>query len=66
MSLKSSYLYAINSIEQKKKERLAQTIALYNTFVSRFPESSYSKDAKGIFESAQKLINKTTNNEQNN
>lgn len=66
MSLKSSYLYAINSIEQKKKERLAQTIALYNTFVSRFPESSYQKDARNIYESAQKLINKSNKNEQNN
>ncbi len=66
MSLKSSYLYALNSIEQKKKERLAQTLALYNTFVSRFPESTYLKDAKSIFDSAQKLMNKNTTHEQNN
>jgi outer membrane protein assembly factor BamD len=66
MSLKSSYLYAVNSIDQKKKERLAQTIELYNTFVSRFPEIAYHKDAKGIFENAQRLLNKTTKNEQNN
>jgi outer membrane protein assembly factor BamD len=66
MSLKSSYLYALNSIEQKKKERLAQTISLYNNFVSRFPESSYQKDAKNIYDNAQKLINKSNKNEQNN
>ena len=39
----NSYLLAINSVENKKEERIDETIERYNNFVSQFPESTYRK-----------------------
>jgi outer membrane protein assembly factor BamD len=37
----NSYYLAKNSVEQKKKERIEQTIERYSTFVAAFPDSKY-------------------------
>jgi outer membrane protein assembly factor BamD len=47
--VKSSFELAINSIEEKKKERLMETIKAYYTFVDRFAESEWIKEAENIF-----------------
>lgn len=39
--LDSAYQLAINSIERKKEERIKNAILFYNSFKSRFKESSY-------------------------
>ena len=40
--IRNSFLLAINSVEEKKKERIAKTIERYNTFVNEFPSSQYN------------------------
>jgi outer membrane protein assembly factor BamD len=58
MALKSSYLYAVNSIDAKKPERLEQTMAAYDNFNSRFPQSKFASDAKEIDTDAVRLLDK--------
>jgi outer membrane protein assembly factor BamD len=48
LSLRSSYLLAMNSIETKKLERLEATLKSYRTFVAAFPESTWTTDAEGV------------------
>jgi len=40
--IRNSFLLAINSVEEKKKERIAKTIERYNTFVNEFPSSEFN------------------------
>lgn len=54
--VKSSFELAINSIQEKKKERLMETIKAYYTFVDRFAMSKWSKEAEGIFVKTQKEL----------
>ena len=49
--MKSYFKLAENSIESKKVARYEETIKSYHKFVSAFPESKYTKDAKSLFES---------------
>jgi len=55
-TLKSNYLYAINSIYGKTRERLTDATKDYKTFVRAFPESKYNKDASKIYEDISKRI----------
>ncbi len=48
LTVKSSYLLAINSISSKKLERLEATLKSYRTFVAEFPESEWLSEAEGI------------------
>ncbi len=50
--LRANYYYAINSIEQKKAERLKETIASYDNFAAQFPTSRFSREASGIQQTA--------------
>lgn len=43
MLIKNSYFLAKNSVEEKKKERINDTIERYSTFVAGFPNSDYHK-----------------------
>ncbi len=56
--IKSNYIYATNSVEDKKKERFETTIKSYHNFAGYFPESSYLKSAKDYFEQSSKAITK--------
>jgi len=47
--VKCNYLLAINSIEQKKPERLQNTVNAYLKFVDLFPQSTYLKSAEQIY-----------------
>lgn len=51
--LKSKYNLATQSIKDKMKERLENTIDEYYGFVNEYPDSKYMKEAKSIFEKAQ-------------
>ena len=55
MALLSNYKYAINSIDEKKKERLAKTNDVYVTFAERYPKSKFIKDANKIEDDIQKI-----------
>ena len=55
--LKSNYLLAKNSINEKKEERFKSTIELYYKFIDNYKESKYLSEAESIFESAQKQLN---------
>jgi outer membrane protein assembly factor BamD len=55
---KSYYLYALNSIENKKAERLLATVDASNEFLNQFPESKSAKEIRQILESCKNQINK--------
>ncbi len=55
--LKSRYLLGVNSVEEKKRERLNNVIDEYYTFVDEFPKSKYRKEADHYFDSVKKLMN---------
>lgn len=54
--LKSSFLFAQNSVPEKKKERMMETLKEYDIFVSEFPNSSFMNDAKKIYQTAKQTI----------
>lgn len=54
----SSFRLAMNSIEDKKNERLKSAYSAYNDFVERFPESKLRKQADGFKGTLKKEIEK--------
>ena len=65
MLLKSKYLLAMNSIIDKKEERLSNALDEYFAFVDEFPESKYIKEAEKFYKTTSELLNykiETTNN----
>lgn len=54
--LRAKCQLADRSVEQKKYERYSDTVDEYYGFVNEFPQSKYLKDAKSIFEKAQKEL----------
>jgi len=54
--LKSNYLLAINSIEEKKEERLQSTIKAYQTFYNGNPDGKFAKEIKSIYGNSMKRI----------
>ena len=61
LEFKSAYLLAINSVEDKKLERIEVAMDAYVTFVDRFPQSSDVKEAEEMFEKLQKLLKESKN-----
>jgi len=57
LQLKSYYLLADNSIEEKKEKRIKDTIIAFNQFKNTFPESEYTQESKRIFKQV-KLLRK--------
>ena len=57
MLLKAKYLLAINSVEEKKRERLSSALDEYFTFVDEYPESKHRKDAEKYYTTTAKLLN---------
>jgi outer membrane protein assembly factor BamD len=61
--LKSSYLLGINSVEEKKSERLKAAVEAYNAYVDAFSNGGkYLKEAQIIFENSVKQIDKLKKN----
>lgn len=54
LMVKSSYLYATRSVEEKKMERFSEAIEHYFNFVSYFPNSLRLREAEGFYESSRK------------
>ena len=58
LALKAYYLYASNSIEEKQKERFTFVVSMYEKFLQRHPQSSYTGEAEKIAETSRKYLNK--------
>jgi len=56
--VKSNYLLASNSVQEKMKERYEAAIEEYNKFVEEFPESKYNKELKRLNEKSVKELGK--------
>ena len=54
--LKSHYLLAENSVDDKKIERYQAAVDEYYSFITEFPVGPYSGEAKTIFESSMKFL----------
>jgi len=57
MLLKAKYLLAINSVNEKKHERLSSALDEYFTFVDEYPESKYRKEVEKYHTTTTKLLN---------
>ncbi len=57
MLLKSKYLLAIRSVEDKKEERLSSALDEYFTFVDEFPESDHKREVEKFYETTAKMLN---------
>jgi outer membrane protein assembly factor BamD len=57
MLLKSKYLLAVNSIEEKKEIRLSSALDEYFSFVDEYPESKYRKEVDRFYETTAELLN---------
>jgi outer membrane protein assembly factor BamD len=57
MLLKSKYLLAVNSVPDKKEQRLSDALDEYFSFIDEFPESKYRKEAEKFYETTSKLLN---------
>lgn len=64
MIVKSNYLYALNSVTNKQKERYQSTITSYQVFATRYSSSTLLPEAKNIYEASLKNIDKIKPNEQ--
>jgi outer membrane protein assembly factor BamD len=61
LEYKAGYLLALNSVEEKKMERIEAAMQAYVNFVDRFPESKRIKEAEFLFSELQELQKETKN-----
>jgi outer membrane protein assembly factor BamD len=61
--VRSNYLLAEGSIEDKKLERMRATSESYLNFAAAFPESKWLKEAKSYFEKSEKQVRNLTENQ---
>lgn len=54
--LRAKYQLALKSVEEKRAERFRDAIDEYYGFANDFPESKYMKEAKDIFQQAEKAV----------
>lgn len=65
MLLKSKYLLAVNSVQDKKQERLSSALDEYFSFVDEYPESQYRKEVDKFYETVADLLNYNQQQETN-
>lgn len=56
LSFKASYLLALNSIDEKKVDRIGDAMKAYVNFADRFPQSEWVRDAELMYESLQRKL----------
>jgi outer membrane protein assembly factor BamD len=56
MLVRSRFLYAENSVEDKRKERYQETIDEYISFANEFPESEYMSEVKDYYNKANRVL----------
>ena len=54
----ASYKYALNSVEEKKRERYMTFIDDYFNFVSEYPQSKHKAELDGIYKKVSKIVKK--------
>ncbi|MCU4166655.1 outer membrane protein assembly factor BamD [Carboxylicivirga caseinilyticus] len=54
--LESKYIQAVKSVEEKKEERVRETIDEYYTFINEFPESQYKRRAERILNDSEDML----------
>lgn len=54
--LRAKYMLGTESVEEKKEERMRETIDEYYAFKNEFPESKYLKEVENIFKDASKYV----------
>ncbi|MCX7861517.1 MAG: outer membrane protein assembly factor BamD [Bacteroidales bacterium] len=54
--VKASFLYAQNSIPEKKNERMLETLKEYDIFTAEYPNSTFINEARKIYQSAKQVI----------
>jgi len=59
--VQASYLYAINSIYDKREERLQEAKNKYNVFIKKYPKSRFSSKINKIGLEIEKLLNNYKN-----
>jgi len=57
MLLKSKYLLAMRSIEDRQLERLSDALDEYFTFIDEFPESSHRREVNRFYETTTRMLN---------
>ncbi|MCS6905805.1 MAG: outer membrane protein assembly factor BamD [Bacteroidia bacterium] len=55
---KAALLYALNSIEEKKEQRLVEAISYFLKFESTFPQSKFLNEARVLYSQAQQQLKK--------
>ncbi|MBC3541345.1 outer membrane protein assembly factor BamD [Rufibacter sediminis] len=58
LRIEAQYNYARESIETKQKDRYAEVITMYQTYVDTYPKSKYLRDAENIYESSRQALEK--------
>ena len=56
LKLNSMYLYAVNSMPVKQKERYQSALDDYYSFMEEFPKSTYGKDVNSIYQKTNKFL----------
>ncbi|MCC6384091.1 MAG: outer membrane protein assembly factor BamD [Bacteroidia bacterium] len=56
LALKSTYLFAHNSIESKREERYKDAIETYFQLTEKFPQGKFQKEADRIFDEVKKQL----------
>jgi outer membrane protein assembly factor BamD len=64
MLLKSKYLLAVNSVADKKVERLSSALDEYFTFIDEYPESRYRQEVNRFYETVSGLLNYNDDDQQ--
>ncbi len=54
--LRAKYDMAKASVEEKKEERMRETIDEYYSFKNEFPDSKYTKEVESIYKDANKYV----------
>lgn len=62
--VKSNYLLALNSIEEKKRERFQLAIDAYTEFADQYPDSKYHREAERILSQSTDNLSKIKTNAQ--
>ncbi len=54
--LESKFIQAVNSVPEKKEDRIRDTIDEYYSFLNEFPQSKYLKKAEKIFQQSEMML----------
>ena len=61
--IKSDYIYALNSVTAKQKDRYEATLAAYNQYKDKLAGTKFEKEAKNIFDNTTENLNKLNTHE---